>query len=100
MVVGSAPTFLATQTLEHTRWLGGVGIVLGSAIQGAGASSQTLRLDTLVILLVQVPLCVLAYALEWKATDLWLAVAATYVSFALVYVVSYRHGTFLRQRIE
>jgi hypothetical protein len=36
-VLGSAPTFLATQTLDYTRWLGGFGhsILAWAAIRGA-----------------------------------------------------------------
>lgn len=78
----------------------GIGIVLGSAIQGAGATRQSLRLDTLVIALVQVPLCVAAYLLRWQPTSLWAAICATYFAFALTYIVSYRQGAFLKYDIE
>jgi len=78
----------------------GIGIVLGSAIQGAGATRQSLRLDALVIALIQVPLCAAAYFMRWEATSLWAAVFATYVAFALTYIVSYRQGAFLRYSIE
>ncbi len=78
----------------------GIGIVLGSAIQGAGATRQSLRLDALVIAMVQVPLCIAAYLMRWEATSLWAAVFATYVAFALTYIVSYRQGAFLRYSIE
>jgi Na+-driven multidrug efflux pump len=77
-----------------------VGVVLGSAIQGAGATRQSLRLDAVIVLAVQVPLCLAAYVLGWSASSLWLVVALTYVAFALVYVVSYRRGGFLRHQIE
>jgi Na+-driven multidrug efflux pump len=78
----------------------GIGIVLGSAIQGAGATRQTLRLDALVITLVQIPLCTAAFVMRWEATSLWGAVFATYIAFALLYIVSYRQGAFLRHSIE
>jgi putative MATE family efflux protein len=78
----------------------GIGIVLGSAIQGAGATRQTLRLDALVITLVQIPLCAAAFLMRWEATSLWAAVCATYIAFALLYIVSYRQGAFLRHSIE
>ncbi len=78
----------------------GIGIVLGSAIQGAGATRQSLRLDTLVIVAVQVPLCLAAYIMRWEAPWLWGAVCATYVAFAIIYIVSYRRGTFLRHTVE
>jgi MATE family, multidrug efflux pump len=78
----------------------GIGIVLGSAIQGAGATRQSLRLDTLVIVGLQVPLCAAAYLMRWQSTSLWAAVVATYVAFALVYIFSYRRGAFLKYSIE
>jgi putative MATE family efflux protein len=78
----------------------GIGIVLGSAIQGAGATRQSLRLDTLVIVGLQVPLCIAAYFMRWQATSLWAAVFATYLAFALTYIVSYREGTFLKYNID
>jgi putative MATE family efflux protein len=78
----------------------GIGIVLGSAIQGAGATRQSLRLDTLVICLVQVPLCVAAFFLRWQPASLWAAVCATYFAFALTYILSYRQGAFLKYNIE
>jgi putative MATE family efflux protein len=77
----------------------GIGIVLGSAIQGAGATRQSLRLDTLVIVGIQVPLCAAAYFMRWEATSLWTAVLATYLAFALTYVFSYRQGAFLKYDI-
>ena len=88
--------------LSYFRWVGGsyvglgVGIVLGSAIQGAGATLRALLLDTLVIAGFQLPTSVL-FALSRSATyvGLWRIVAITYVLFAIVYVVSYRRGRFL-----
>ena len=78
----------------------GLGIVLGSAIQGAGATKQTLTLDGLVVLLLQVPACVLVVlGLSWPIEKLWYAVAATYFAFALVYAVSYRRGRFLGTKL-
>jgi putative MATE family efflux protein len=78
----------------------GIGIVLGSAIQGAGATRQSLRLDALVIAFVQIPLCAAAYVMHWEAPSLWAAVFATYIAFALIYIASYRQGTFMRHNIE
>src|SRR5690606_19554045 len=49
--------------LEYFRWVApsyvglGIGIVLGSAIQGAGATRQTFLLDVAVILMFQIPAC-------------------------------------------
>ena len=89
--------------LSYFRWVGasyvglGIGIVLGSAIQGAGATLRALLLDTLVIAGFQLPTSVL-FVLSKNATyvGVWQIVALTYFLFALVYVVSYRRGRFLR----
>jgi len=89
--------------LSYFKWVGasyvglGVGIVLGSAIQGAGATLRALILDTLVIAGFQLPTSVL-FVLSKSATyvGVWQIVALTYFLFALVYVVSYRRGRFLR----
>jgi len=88
--------------LSYFKWVGasyvglGVGIVLGSAIQGAGATMRALMLDTLVIVGFQLPGSIL-FVLSDGATyvGLWRVVALTYFLFALVYVVSYRRGRFL-----
>ena len=77
----------------------GIGIVLGSAIQGAGATRQTLRLDSLVVAVIQVPLCALIWALNLDQVWLWHAIAATYFSFAIAYVISYRRGAFLQTKL-
>lgn len=89
--------------MEYFRWVGpsyvalGVGIVLGSAIQGAGATRQALLLDTSVVLLFQLPLCLVAVlAPEASTARLWQIVALTYLTFALVHAWSYRRGRFLR----
>jgi putative MATE family efflux protein len=78
----------------------GLGIVLSSAVQGAGATRLSLRLDLLVIGLVQLPLCVVAYALDWDQPSLWRVVALTNVAFAAVHAVSYRQGAFLKHHID
>jgi putative MATE family efflux protein len=88
--------------LSYFKWVGvsyiglGIGIVLGSAIQGAGASLRALALDSLVIAGFQLPTSVL-FVLSKSATyvGVWKIVALTYCLFAVVYVVSYRRGRFL-----
>ncbi len=88
--------------LTYLRWVGpsylglGIGIVLGSAMQGAGATLRALALDTLVITGFQLPTSVL-FILWSGATyvGLWRIVASTYFLSALVYVISYRRGRFL-----
>jgi putative MATE family efflux protein len=97
----SNPEVLAP-ALSYFKWVGasyvglGVGIVLGSAIQGAGATLRALVLDTLVIAGFQLPASIL-FVLSDGATyvGVWRIVALTYFLFALVYVISYRRGRFL-----
>ncbi len=88
--------------LEYFRWVGlsyvalGTGVVLGSAIQGAGATRQALMLDAAVVVCFQLPASLLAVSLPSARTaGLWQAVALTYVAFALVHLYSYWRGRFL-----
>jgi putative MATE family efflux protein len=79
----------------------GIGIVLGAAIQGAGATRLTLALDSLVVFAVQLPASILivfgfGLGIEW----LWQVVAMTYVSFAIAHGASYQRGGFLRTVIS
>jgi putative MATE family efflux protein len=92
--------------VEYVGWVAwsyvglGVGIVLGAAMQGAGATRLTLRLDALVVFCVQVPLSVLVVSLLGAPpARLWQVIAVTYFAFALVYLMSYRRGAFLRTAI-
>jgi putative MATE family efflux protein len=88
--------------LSYFKWVGGsyiglgIGIVLGSAIQGAGATRRALLLDTLVIAGFQLPTSVL-FVLSNRATyvGVWQIIALTSCLFALVYLVSYGRGRFL-----
>ena len=73
----------------------GLGIVLGSAIQGAGATRQVMWLDIAVIALVQIPLGLFVVLSQLDESALWIVVALTNVIFALTYVVSYKRGRFL-----
>jgi Na+-driven multidrug efflux pump len=88
--------------LEYFRWVGlsyvalGTGVVLGSAIQGAGATRQALMLDAAGVVCFQLPASLLAVSLPSARTaGLWQAVALTYVAFALVHLYSYWRGRFL-----
>lgn len=90
---------------DYLRWVApsyvglGIGIVLGSAIQGAGAARQSLLLDLLVVFFVQLPLSLLVTTiLDWPAVALWQVMAFTYCCFAVVYLLVYRRGRFLRTR--
>jgi putative MATE family efflux protein len=88
--------------LSYFKWVGGsyiglgLGIVLGSAIQGAGATRRALVLDALVIGGFQLPTSVL-FVLSNRASyvGLWQIIALTYCLCALVYVASYQRGRFL-----
>jgi len=92
--------------LQYFSWVGasyvalGVGIALGSAIQGAGATLQALWLDAAVVLLFQLPASLLVAITPGAGmTSLWQVVALTYCAFALVCAWSYHRGHFLRTMI-
>ncbi len=64
----------------------GTGVVLGSAIAGAGATRTTLVTDLAVVLGFQIPACTVAVLLpNATLTRLWWCVAATYVVSGIVY---------------
>jgi Na+-driven multidrug efflux pump len=76
----------------------GLGIVLGSAMTGAGATRVTMSIDLAVICLFQLPFALAATSFgATSQARLWFIVAATNVVGAAVYAVSYRRGTFLRR---
>ncbi|MET0591819.1 MAG: MATE family efflux transporter [Polyangiaceae bacterium] len=85
-----APSYLAL----------GLGIVLGSAMTGAGATRITMFIDLAVICFFQVP-CAIAVTSLYGASEvgLWFVVAATNCLGATVYALSYRRGTFLRRAL-
>jgi putative MATE family efflux protein len=92
---------------DYLRWVSpsyvglGAGIVLGSAIQGAGATRQTLLLDSLVVLTIQLPISlIVVFGFKLPDQALWQVIAFTYYCFAAVYLVSYRRAGFLRTTIE
>lgn len=92
------------QAMAYLRWVApsyvlfGVGVVLGSAIQGAGSTRFTLVIDCSVVLLVQLPLSILAvYAFGKTQVSLWQVLMLTNVLFALVYVYAYRGGRYLNK---
>jgi Na+-driven multidrug efflux pump len=95
------PTVVAIGA-DYLLWVGpsyvglGIGIVLGSAIQGAGASRQTLAIDGAMVLCLQVPASLLVvFGWHAGASHLWQVLAATYVAYALVYAAWYRRGVHL-----
>lgn len=82
-----APSYLAL----------GIGIVLGSAIQGAGRTRLTLVIDLTVVLLFQLPFSVAAVTVgEVSPVRLWIVVAASSVVLALAYFAVYRRGLMIR----
>jgi len=83
-----APSYLAL----------GIGIVLGSAMTGAGATRLTMFIDLAVICAFQLPLALGVSAFGRPSEmRLWFVVAATNFLGATIYAMSYRRGTFLRR---
>jgi putative MATE family efflux protein len=87
------PVSIALVYLETVApsYLGlGVGVVLGNAMAGAGATRTTLSIDVAVILGFQAPLCVLAaFGLGADLHTLFRCVAATNVASCLAYALVY-----------
>ncbi len=101
----SEPAVLDT-ALTYFRWVGlsylglGIGIVLGSAMQGAGATGRVLLLDASVVLLFQLPASlVVTLSRNPRFESLCVVIALSYVAFALVHATSYRRGNFLKTRM-
>lgn len=71
----------------------GLGIVLGNAMAGAGATRTTFAIDALVILAFQLPVCLAVIGVFGGSLDaLFRGVAATNVASALAYAVVYARG--------
>jgi putative MATE family efflux protein len=86
-----APSYLAL----------GLGIVLGSAMTGAGATRVTMFIDLAVVGVFQLPFALVVTSLyQGSPVGLWLVVAATNFLSAAVYAASYRRGTFLRRALH
>jgi len=76
----------------------GLGIVLGSAMTGAGATRMTMLIDLAVICAFQLPFALVATSFgQPSELRLWLVVAVTNVLSAGIYVIAYRKGTFLQR---
>jgi Na+-driven multidrug efflux pump len=69
----------------------GMGIVLGNAMAGAGATRTTFAIDALVILAFQLPVSIVV-ARTGSLGSLFLCVAATNAVSALAYAVVYARG--------
>jgi putative MATE family efflux protein len=91
-----APVGIALEYLRAVApsYLGlGLGVVLGNAMAGAGATRTTMWIDFAVILLFQFPVCIVAVAfVHVERTTLFACVAATNVVSALAYAVVYTRG--------
>jgi putative MATE family efflux protein len=88
-----APVAIALEYL-HTvapSWIAlGVGVVLGNAMAGAGATRTTMTIDLAVILGLQFPACIVAVAaFDAPRVVLFQLVAATNVASALAYAAVY-----------
>jgi putative MATE family efflux protein len=88
-VVAMATSYLVCISWSYVGL--GTGIVLGSAITGAGATRTTLLTDLAVVAIVQVPACVCAVLLPGATLErLWLAIALAYVASAFAGSAVYR----------
>ncbi len=77
----------------------GLGIVLGNAMAGAGATRTTFAVDALVILAFELPLClVIAGLLGGSLQSLFRCVAATNVVSAIAYAIVYSRGSWMKSR--
>jgi putative MATE family efflux protein len=76
----------------------GLGVVLGNAMAGAGATRVTLAVDASVLLLVQAPLCVAAVSLfDVGLTGLFRCVAICSWASAIAYAVTYIRVPWLKR---
>lgn len=94
-VLGVAQSYLSWVAPSYVAL--GVGIVLGSVMQGAGAPRLALLIDACVVLFVQVPASALVLsAPKPSLIQVWLVVGLSYVALAIALLARYRHGGFLR----
>jgi putative MATE family efflux protein len=78
----------------------GVGIALGAAMQGAGATRRALLLDSIVVFGLELPAAaIVTLVLASTYERLWQVVALTYISFAVVAWVGYVRGRHLQTRL-
>lgn len=94
-VVGVALGYLSVVAPSYVPL--GIGIVLGSAMTGAGATRTTMFIDLGVVLAFQLPLAICAVTLGHPSPEhLWVVVALTNLLSAIVYAVNYKRGTYLQ----
>lgn len=88
-IVRGALAYLRTVAPSYAAL--GIGIVLGCAMAGAGATRRTLTLDLAVVLGFQIPAALLMVVLPNPTpTKVWWVLAATNVLSGVVYAVAYR----------
>lgn len=81
-----APTYVAL----------GIGIVLGNAMAGAGATRTTFAIDALVILAVQTPLCIVVGVIAGGSLrSIFQCVAVTNIVSAIAYGIVYARGAWV-----
>jgi putative MATE family efflux protein len=79
----------------------GVGVVLGNAMAGAGATRTTMWIDILVILGIQFPVCILAVAVfHVEIGGLFACVGAINVVSAIAYCLVYSRGHWRRAALR
>jgi putative MATE family efflux protein len=89
--VGIAMTYLHVVAPAYIGL--GVGVVLGNAMAGAGATRTTMWIDVAVILGFQFPVCIGAVLLGAPKETLFQCVAATNVVSAIAYALIYGRGS-------
>lgn len=78
----------------------GLGIVLGNAMAGAGATRTTFAVDALVILAFQLPVCLVVVGIFGGSMHaLFQCVAATNIVSALAYAFVYWRGSWTKSRM-
>ena len=86
VIVRRAQDYLAVVGPSYAAF--GFAIVLGNALVGAGSTRLALRIDLVLVLLVQFPLMlVVTAALRLPPSGLWAAVVAVNIVSAVVYTL-------------
>jgi putative MATE family efflux protein len=95
----AAPVAIALQYLQvvaPSYVALGVGIVLGNAMAGAGATRTTFAIDAVVILALEVPLCIVVMGvMHGSLRALFQCVAVVNVASAFAYAAIYARGTWM-----
>jgi putative MATE family efflux protein len=99
-VIAIGKEYLATVAPSYVTY--GAAIVLGNAFSGAGLTRTTLKLDLIVVLGVQLPLCLLVVGtMPGNRGALWSAIATANAVSAVVIGIAYaRERTFWPNRLR